>query len=270
MRHPPIATNGPVWTPSPVPDAEPDTVGTVVRWMHAFIDVGADAVETTCAFWAAVTGWPVGAPWPGNPEFHSLEPPTGSAYLHVQRIEGPPRVHLDLMSGDVDADTDAHVAAGATAVEQYRWWQVMASPGGLPYCLVAERHARTRPRASRWPQRHRSRVAQVCVDIPADRFDREVAFWRSVTGWPSVGSHRPEYDRLRPPAECPMFFLLQRLGPGETGPVRVHLDIGTDDVAAEIDRVRALGAELHDATHPWAVFTDPAGLPFCVTPRPPE
>lgn len=67
-----------------------------------------------------------------------------------------------------------------------------------------------------------------------------------------------------------MFFLLQRLGPGESGPVRVHLDIGTDDVAAEIDRVRALGAELRDATHPWAVFTDPAGLPFCVTPRPPE
>lgn len=238
--------------------------------MHAFLDVEADAVERAGAFWSAVTGWPVGEPWPDHPEFHSIEPTDGSAYLHTQRIDGPPRVHLDLMSSDVDADRDAHVAAGATAVERYPWWQVMASPGGLPYCLVTESHTRTRPGASAWPAGHRSRVAQVCVDIPADRFDREVAFWRSVTGWPSQGSTRPEYDRLRTPAESPVFFLLQRLGPNETGPVRVHLDIGTDDVAAEIERVRALGAVLEDVTHPWAVFTDPVGLPFCVTPRPPD
>lgn len=238
--------------------------------MHAFIDIGADAVETTCGFWSAVTGWPIGAPWPEHPEFHSLEPSAGSAYLHVQRIEGPPRVHLDVMSDDVDTDRAAHVAAGATAVERYPWWQVMMSPGGLPYCLVTERHSRTRPPAHRWSQGHRSRLAQLCVDIPEDSFDDEVAFWRSVTGWPSESVTRPEYHRLRPPAASPVFFLLQRLGPEERGPVRLHLDLGTDDVAAEIDRVRALGAEPQDATHPWAVFTDPARLPFCVTPRPPE
>jgi hypothetical protein len=67
-----------------------------------------------------------------------------------------------------------------------------------------------------------------------------------------------------------MYFLLQRHGPGENGPLSAHLHIGTHNVAAEIDRVRALGANVHDATHQWAVFTDPAGLPFCVTPRPPE
>jgi len=245
-------------------------VDVVVRWIHAFIDVAADAVEPTAAFWSSITGWPVGEPWPEHPEFHSLEPPDGSAYLHVQRIEGPPRVHLDLMSGDVVADRDAHVAAGATAVARYRWWQVMASPGGLPYCLVEESNTRTRPGPRRWSQGHRSRVAQVCVDIPEDRFDREVAFWRSVTGWPPDRTTRPEYERLRPPAECPMFFLLQRLGPGESGPVRVHLDVGTDDVAAEIDRVRGQGAVLLDDSLPWAVCTDPAGLPFCVTPRPPD
>lgn len=242
----------------------------MVTWMHAFIDVDADAVETTCRFWSEATGWPVGAPWRDHPEFQSLEPPDGAAYLHVQRIDGPPRVHLDLMSGDVDGDRDAHVAAGATALDRYRWWQVMASPGGLPYCLVEEGHTRTRPKASRWPQGHRSRVAQVCVDIPADRFDREVAFWRTVTGWPSEETTRPEYHRLRPPAECPVFFLLQRLDQSDSEQVRVHLDIGTDDVPAEMERVRDLGAYLRDASHPWAVFTGPAGLPFCVTPRPPE
>lgn len=250
--------------------ASTDTVGSVVTWMLAFVDVGAEDVEATCAFWTAVSGWPVGAPWPEHPEFRSLEPAVGSAYLHVQRIGGSPRVHLDLMSRDVDADRDAHVALGATAVERYPWWQVMASPGGLPYCLVLERHERTRPPAANWPQGHRSRVAQVCLDIPAEQFNREVAFWRSATGWPTESAAFPEFRRLTPPSGCPMFFLLQRLGPGESGPVRAHLDIGTDDVPAEVDRVRALGAELRDPTHPWVVFTDPAGLPFCVTSRPPE
>lgn len=251
------------WVDSP-------TVVEVVTWMHAFIDVGADAVERTCSFWTEVTGWPVSSPWPEHLEFRSFEPTGGSAYLHVQRIDGPPRVHLDLMSHDVDADRDAHVAMGATAVKRYRWWQVMASPGGLPYCLVAERHERSRPPATRWPSGHRSRVAQVCVDVQEAAFDREVAFWNSATGWPSRGSDRSEYHRLTPPPESPVFFLLQRLGPEETGPARVHLDIGTNDIPAEVERVRALGAELRDATHPWTVFTDPAGLPFCVTPRPPE
>lgn len=238
--------------------------------MHAFIDVGTDAVDTTCSFWTAVTGWPVGAPWSGHPEFRSFVPPAGSDYLHVQRIEGPSRVHLDLMSHDIQADVDTHVALGATAVERYAQWQVMASPGGLPYCLVEERRERRRPPATRWPNGHRSRVAQLCVDVPAELFADEVAFWSSASGWPSEKTVRPEYHRLRPPEESPLFFLLQRLGPAETGPVRAHLDIGTDDVSAEVDRVRALGADLLDVTTPWAVFTDPVGLPFCVTPRPPE
>lgn len=247
-----------------------DTVAGVVTWMHAFIDVGAEAVEATGAFWSAVTGWPVGEPWPGHPEFRSFEPAVGAAYLHVQRISGPPRVHLDLMSRDVDADRDAHVALGATAVERYPWWQVMTSPGGLPYCLVVDRHERRRPPATRWPQGHRSRVAQVCLDIPARCFDDEVSFWRSACGWPPGHADLPEYRRLTPSQDSPMFFLLQRLGPGETGPVRAHLDIGTDDFGAEVDRVRALGAKSQTSSHSWVVFTDPAGLPFCVTHRPPE
>ena len=67
-----------------------------------------------------------------------------------------------------------------------------------------------------------------------------------------------------------MAFLLQRLGPGADGPVRAHLDLGTDDRAAEVERVRVAGAELVDDTRRWAVLRDPAGLPFCVTPRPPN
>jgi glyoxalase superfamily protein len=240
----------------------------MIDWMHAFVDV--DTVEPTRSFWSAVSGWPVGAPWDDHPEFHSLEPPDGAPYLHVQRVGAPARVHLDLMSQDVDADRDAHVAHGATAGARFPWWQVMTSPGGLPYCLVTEHRRRTVPAATRWPDGHRSRVSQLCVDIPTDGFDREVAFWQAVTGWAPVTATRPEFRRLGPPSGCPLDVLLQRLGPGESGPVRAHLDVGTDDVSAEVARLAALGASVVDREHPWTVLTDPAGLPFCVIPRSPR
>ncbi len=236
----------------------------VFNWLHAFIDVPADSFDVGSAFWSAATGWPAGAPWDDHPEFRSLRPPDGDAYVHLQRISGPSRVHLDLMSQDVDADRAAHVSFGAAAVERHRWWQVMASPGGLPYCLVTEDHQRRRPAASRWPDGHRSRVAQLCLDAPALVFDAEVGFWRSATGWPQESTRLPEFARLTPPATSPLGFLVQRLGPADQGPVRAHLDLGTDDAVAEVERLRRLGATVQ-STHRWAVLTDPAGLQFCVS-----
>lgn len=53
------------------------------------------------------------------------------------------------------------------------------------------------------------------------------------------------------------------------GPGRVHLDIHTDDLDAEVARLVALGAtERHRHDH-WVVLTDPAGLEFCVVLDPP-
>ena len=60
-------------------------------------------------------------------------------------------------------------------------------------------------------------------------------------------------------------LLIQRLG---HGPGRVHLDIHTDDLAAEIARLEELGAERVQAVHTWQILRDPAGLQFCVVPEP--
>jgi hypothetical protein len=57
--------------------------------------------------------------------------------------------------------------------------------------------------------------------------------------WPEESARFPEFARLAPPVTSPMAFLLQRPGPGEDGPVRMHLDLGTDDRAAEVERARA-------------------------------
>ena len=55
---------------------------------------------------------------------------------------------------------------------------------------------------------------------------------------------------------------MQRLDDGRPG---VHLDIHTDDVDAEVDRLEKLGAERVQQVHSlWWVMRDPAGMEFCV------
>jgi hypothetical protein len=96
-------------------------------WMHAVVDVPPDEHAVAAAFWGDVTRWRVGAPWSGHPELSSFEPPQGRAYLHLQRIDGPPRVHLDLESDDLDAavsgaerDEPNH-ACGGWRRKETRW-----------------------------------------------------------------------------------------------------------------------------------------------------
>jgi catechol 2,3-dioxygenase-like lactoylglutathione lyase family enzyme len=191
-----------------------------VAWVHAFVDVPAEHVEVTRAFWSAVTGWSPGEAWPGHPEFTSLTPPTGTPYLHVQTIDGAPRVHLDLL-GDLDVDP--------------------------------------------------ARLERLCVDVPAERYDAELAFWRSATGWADEPVEDPEFARLVHRAASPVQLLVQRLGDDDGAPrARAHLDLGSDDLAAEVTRVRALGARELWPGNGFVALEDPAGLPFCVTANDPD
>jgi hypothetical protein len=61
-------------------------------------------------------------------------------------------------------------------------------------------------------------------------------------------------------------LLIQRLGHGQA---RVHIDIHTDDLPAEVARLERLGAERAGQEHSWQLMRDPAGLVFCVIPEPP-
>jgi hypothetical protein len=107
---------------------------------------------------------------------------------------------------------------------------------------------------------HRSKLAVGLVDVPASVFDREVTFWSGVLGREpgDVGDH-PEFRDFGQPV--PGFqFLLQRVD--DTS--RVHFDIETDDIEAEVRRLEALGAERVQQVRTWWVMRDPAGLLFCV------
>ena len=112
---------------------------------------------------------------------------------------------------------------------------------------------------------------QVVVDVPAERFDAELAFWRDATGWADEPVRRPEFRRLVHREESPVQLLVQRLGPDDGGTAaRAHLDLGTDDLPAEVARVRELGAEVTGEHERFTALRDPVGLPFCVTANDPD
>ncbi|CAM5360907.1 VOC family protein [Rhodanobacter lindaniclasticus] len=47
-------------------------------------------------------------------------------------------------------------------------------------------------------------------------------------------------------------------------PSRVHLDIESNDIEADLQRLQALGARKIEALHTWVVIAAPSGHRFCV------
>jgi hypothetical protein len=241
-----------------------------VSWVHAVLDLPAGPSASSAAFWEGVLGWRLGPPWDGHPELRSFEPPVGAPYVHLQQVEEEPRVHLDLESTDTDETVGRAVALGASSVADHDRWRTLRSPGGLPFCVVAAAAHRA-PDPVTWPDGHRSRMVQVCVDSPRPVHDREVAFWRGLLGGRWVGSDAPEFaGKWHDDAGSPLQLLFQRLDE-EDGAVRAHLDHGTDDLPAEVRRLLDLGArDVGGLGRGWHTLLDPAGLPMCVTENSPE
>src|SRR4051794_29649626 len=104
--------------------------------LHTVIDVPEQDHAATAQFWERVLGWPLGPPWAGHPELSSFEPPDGAAYVHLQRIDGPHRIHLDVEVDEPAAAEDRAVGLGAERVAHHDRWRTLQSPGGLPFCLL--------------------------------------------------------------------------------------------------------------------------------------
>ena len=108
---------------------------------------------------------------------------------------------------------------------------------------------------------HYSRLYTIVLDVPATEEDTTVAFWRGALGAPleRVGRYPDFHGAVIPGHD--LLLLTQRLG---TGAPRVHLDVHTDDLDAEVARLEALGATRVERQDRWWVMRDPAGITFCV------
>ena len=112
---------------------------------------------------------------------------------------------------------------------------------------------------------HFSRLIKVVIDVPASDHDRELSFWEAALGQPLPQFAFPEYHGAALHGQ-EFWLLTQCLG---EGPARMHLDIHTDDLEAEVARLERLGAERVQRVQGWQLMRDPAGLVFCVVPDPP-
>lgn len=236
----------------------------VMTWLHAVIDVPVASHAAQKRFWEEALGWPAGAPWSGHPELLSFDPPRGTSYVHLQEIDGPPRVHLDVESPEPASTAALAVELGAQLIAERSPWRTLASPGGLPFCVLAAGEHEP-PEPMTWPGGDRTRLVQVCVDSPVAAHDREVAFWRDLLPGRWVDSSAREFaGKWHDDAGSPLQLLFQRLDE-PSGPVRAHLDLGTDQLAPEVRRLLDVGAQDVHPGRGWHALRDPAGLLFCAT-----
>lgn len=108
---------------------------------------------------------------------------------------------------------------------------------------------------------HRSRFTAVLVDVPRADHDKAVQFWSAALGaQPDRFEELPEYVGMGTPTPG-LEFMVQATG--DYGP-RVHFDIESDDVEAEVERLTTLGAQEIGRHRTWVVMRDPVGTVFCV------
>ncbi|MEE8344537.1 MAG: VOC family protein [Woeseiaceae bacterium] len=111
---------------------------------------------------------------------------------------------------------------------------------------------------------HRSRLAGLIIDCETDDLDAAAAFWGKALGAPPKSAANIE--------ESPYVELVMPAGEIDVEvqavqhPSRVHIDIESDDIEAEVGRLEALGAKKIANIKRWCVMEAPTGQRFCIVP----
>jgi hypothetical protein len=109
---------------------------------------------------------------------------------------------------------------------------------------------------------HRSRLCALLIDCQVPDIDVAAKFWSAALGR-EVNRRHPgntdDYQMLDvPPDE--IVVQIQRVDHES----RVHIDIETDNVSAEVTRLERLGAVVEEPIDEWVVMRAPTGQRFCV------
>jgi hypothetical protein len=105
---------------------------------------------------------------------------------------------------------------------------------------------------------HKSKLAGFIIDCKTDDLDGAAEFWAAALG--------------APPKKKEGKYVTLQTAPGEpyvevqsvSHPSRVHIDIESDDIDAEVKRLIGLGAKEVARIRTWCVLEAPTGQRFCV------
>lgn len=109
---------------------------------------------------------------------------------------------------------------------------------------------------------HHSRLCAVLIDCKTSNVDDAAEFWGAALGRyvdPKHPGSRGNYRMLGTQPDEPI-VQVQRVEHES----RVHIDIETDDIPAEVERLGRLGATVVDRLQRWVVMQAPTGQRFCV------
>src|SRR5215469_17689156 len=109
---------------------------------------------------------------------------------------------------------------------------------------------------------HHSRLCALLIDCRTSNLDEAALFWAQALGRPIDPGHpgtRDNYRMLETPPDEPI-VQIQRVKHDS----RVHIDIETDDIPAEVARLEKLGATVVNRLERWVVMPAPTGQRFCV------
>ena len=108
---------------------------------------------------------------------------------------------------------------------------------------------------------HRSRLAGFIIDCRTNDLDSAAAFWGGALGMEvrELPGEEGKYAQLIHPRDQ-LHIEVQSVPHAS----RVHLDIETDDVEAEVRRLEQLGAKRVEKIKTWWVMEAPTGQRFCI------
>ena len=111
---------------------------------------------------------------------------------------------------------------------------------------------------------HRSQLGGLIIDCQIDDLEAAAEFWSQALGRQSLPTTNPADKNYISFKTAPndLDVEVQKVD----HPSRVHLDIETDNIEAEVRRLEKLGAQKVAQIRDWVVMEAPTGHRFCVVP----
>lgn len=109
------------------------------RFSGLIIDCRTDSLEEATRFWSQALGRKPNPPPPGDELYLGLEDREGQPPIEVQKVDHPSRVHLDIVTDDVEAEVKRLERLGARRVGLVRDWWVLEAPTGHRFCVLPAR-----------------------------------------------------------------------------------------------------------------------------------